>query len=236
VTRSARRSSAAFPHWDASRAWVQARPIAGFSDTFAQYLVEVDAGGGSDNPESQPEVESLLFVLDGSMALTLGETDHELTPGGYAFIPPGARWTVRNRQDGPLRFHWTRKRYEEAGYPPPPPIVGSDEIVPPLEAAERWASRLIPVDDMRYDMHVNVVSFHPGATIPFTETHVMEHGIYVLQGKGVYRLNQDWVEVQAGDFLWLRAFCPQTCYAGGSDLFRYLLYKDVNRQITLGRR
>ena len=51
----------------------------------------------------------------------------------------------------------------------------------------------------------------------------------VLQGKGVYRLNKDWVEVEAGDFMWLRAFCPQACYAGGPEPFRYLLYKDMHR-------
>jgi (S)-ureidoglycine aminohydrolase len=62
----------------------------------------------------------------------------------------------------------------------------------------------------------------------------MEHGIYVLEGKAVYRLNRDWVEVSAGDFLWLRAFCPQACYAGGPGPFRYLLYKDVNRHPALG--
>jgi (S)-ureidoglycine aminohydrolase len=28
--------------------------------------------------------------------------------------------------------------------------------------------------------------------------------------------------------MWLRAFCPQACYAGGPGKFRYLLYKDVN--------
>jgi len=61
----------------------------------------------------------------------------------------------------------------------------------------------------------------------------MEHGLYVLEGKAVYRLNQDWVEVEAGDFMWLRAFCPQACYAGGPDKFRYLLYKDVNRHMNL---
>ena len=61
----------------------------------------------------------------------------------------------------------------------------------------------------------------------------MEHGLFVLEGKGVYRLNGDWVEVEAGDFMWLRAFCPQACYAGGPGPFRYLLYKDVNRQVRL---
>lgn len=62
--------------------------------------------------------------------------------------------------------------------------------------------------DMRHDMHVNIVTFQPGGVIPFAETHVMEHGLYVLEGKAVYRLNQDWVEVEAGDFMWLRAFLP----------------------------
>ena len=73
------------------------------------------------------------------------------------------------------------------------------------------------------------------AVIPFAETHVMEHGLYVLEGKAVYRLNEDWVEVQEGDFMWLRAFCPQACYAGGPGRFRYLLYKDVNRHMKLKR-
>jgi (S)-ureidoglycine aminohydrolase len=82
-------------------------------------------------------------------------------------------------------------------------------------------------------MHVTIVTLQPGAVIPFAETHVMEHGLYVLEGKAVYRLNQDWVEVEAGDFMWLRAFCPQACYAGGPGPFRYLLYKDVNRHMTL---
>ena len=76
----------------------------------------------------------------------------------------------------------------------------------------------------------------PARVIPFAETHVMEHGLYVLEGKAVYRLNQDWVEVEAGDFMWLRAFCPQACYAGGPGKFRYLLYKDVNRHMKLNRR
>ena len=40
--------------------------------------------------------------------------------------------------------------------------------------------------------------------------------------------------MQAGDYMWLRAFCPQACYAGGPGNFRYLLYKDVNRHMKLG--
>ena len=66
------------------------------------------------------------------------------------------------------------------------------------------------------------MTFEPGGVIPFLETHVMEHGLYVLEGKAVYNLNNDWVEVEAGDYMWLRAFCPQACYAGGPGRFRYM--------------
>ena len=100
----------------------------------------------------------------------------------------------------------------------------------------RWTTtRFVDHSDIRLDMHVTIVTFEPGGHIPFMETHVMEHGLYVLEGKAVYKLNRDWVEVEAGDFMWLRAFCPQGCYAGGPGRFRYLLYKDVNRHPASAR-
>ena len=48
-----------------------------------------------------------------------------------------------------------------------------------------------------------------------------------------YGGNTSCIEVEAGDYMWLRAFCPQACYAGGPGKFRYLLYKDVNRHAVL---
>ena len=97
-----------------------------------------------------------------------------------------------------------------------------------------WATtRFMDPTDMRHDMHITIVTLTPGGSIPFAETHVMEHGLFVIEGKAVYRLNRDWVEVGPGDFMWLRAFCPQCCYAGGPGNFRYLLYKDVNRHAPL---
>ena len=113
----------------------------------------------------------------------------------------------------------------------------NEQEIAPIEmpgTEGRWATtRFVDPNDVRHDMHVNIVTFQPGGVIPFDETHVMEHGLYVLEGKAVYHLNQQWVEVEAGDFMWLRAFCPQACYAGGPGPFRYLLYKDVNRHAAL---
>ena len=105
---------------------------------------------------------------------------------------------------------------------------------PMPDTDDKWATtRFVDPADLRHDMHVNIVTFKKGGLIPFDETHVMEHGLYVLQGRGAYHLNKDWYEVEAGDYMWLRAFCPQSCYSLGDEPFRYLLYKDVNRHAKL---
>jgi (S)-ureidoglycine aminohydrolase len=228
------------PFWDDTRLWVLARPLSGFAETFSQYIVEVSPGGGSDRPETDPQAEGVLFVVEGAVVLTLGADEHLLETGGYAFLPAGSAWTLRNRGAQPARFHWVRKAYEPVdGLDAPDAFVTSDAAVTPIPMPGTngaWAtSRFADPDDLRHDMHVNIVTFAPGGVIPFAETHVMEHGLYVLEGKAVYRLNEDWVEVQEGDFMWLRAFCPQACYAGGPGPFRYLLYKDVNRHARLSR-
>jgi (S)-ureidoglycine aminohydrolase len=227
------------PGWEGTRLWIIARPMSGFSETFSQYVMEIAPGGGSDKPEEDPLAEGVIFMTGGEIWLRIGGKEHELGPGGYAYLPPGADWRIRNGSDRPARFHWVRKRYVPApGLAVPAPFVTSDAEVAPIAmpgARGTWATtRFVEPDDLAHDMHVNIVTFKPGGRIPFEETHVMEHGLYVLEGRAVYRLNRDWVEVEAGDFMWLRAFCPQACVAAGPGPFRYLLYKDVNRHAPLG--
>ncbi|MCR9089450.1 MAG: bifunctional allantoicase/(S)-ureidoglycine aminohydrolase [Rhodobacteraceae bacterium] len=225
------------PFWEQTRAWVLARPMTGFAETFSQYIVEVQPGGGSDNPEPESEVQAVLFVTEGAVTITFADGQHHMRPGGYAYLPAGANWRLHNPGAENARFHWIRKPYEPVdGIARPEAIFTNEtEVAPtPMPGTDgRWATtRFVDPADLRHDMHVTIVTFEPGACIPFAETHVMEHGLFVLEGKAVYKLNRDWVEVEAGDFMWLRAFCPQACYAGGPGRFRYLLYKDVNRHAT----
>ena len=123
---------------------------------------------------------------------------------------PVATRTSRRGTAGPcetttttaLQFHWVRKRYSPAaGLSKPDPILTSDAEVPIdwMDSAENWGTtRFADPADLRHDMHVNIVTFEPGGRIPFAETHVMEHGIYVLEGTAEYLLNRDWVSVAAG--------------------------------------
>ncbi len=230
--------TSALPHWERTRAWILARPMTGFAETFAQYAVEVEPNGGSDTPEPDAGAEAGLFIAKGEMSLTVDGKTSALTAGDYAYIPAGATWAVKNSGDDLLGFHWIRKRYE------PAPNLGTPEHFTTSDATAefhympdtngKWATqRFVDPSDLRHDMHINIVTFQPGGRIPFAETHIMEHGLYVLEGTAKYLLNKDWVDVGPGDFMWLRAFCPQACIATGDTPFRYLLYKDVNRHPAL---
>ena len=226
------------PFWDKTRLWVLSRPLSGFAETFSQYIMEVAPGGGSEQPETDAGAQGVLFIVEGSATLTVDGAEHVLTPGGYAYLPPATNWTLHTTTDTILRFHWIRKAYHAVpGLPHPEVIITNEQDIAPTvmpDTEGKWATtRFVDPTDLRHDMHVTVVTFEPGAVIPFLEPHVMEHGLYVLEGKAAYRLNNDWVEVEAGDYMWLRAFCPQACYSGGPGQFRYLLYKDVNRHMNL---
>ena len=225
------------PHWQGTKMWLIARPMTGFSETFSQYVMEVAAGGGSEMPDADMGAEHFLFVTEGAMDLTINGAKHSLTAGGYAFIPPSTKWMLKATKTA--HFHWIRKRYQQVDGVEIPPAFVTNEKDHPItmmpDTGGAWGTtRFVDPADIRYDAHVNIVTFQPGGVIPFEETHVMEHGLFVLEGKAVYKLNQTWVEVEAGDFMWLRAYCPQACYAAGPGPFRYLLYKDVNRHAALG--
>ncbi|WP_310618901.1 bifunctional allantoicase/(S)-ureidoglycine aminohydrolase [Flexibacterium corallicola] len=227
------------PFWDKTRAWVIARPLSGFAETFAQYIMELQPEGGSAQPEPDTAAQGVFFVVQGEITVTYNNEEHVLPEGGYAYLPAGAKYEVRNNGNETAVFHWVRKQYDVVeGIEQPEAFFTHEKNATVAEMPDTngaWkTTRFVDPADLRHDMHVNIVTFEPGGCIPFAETHVMEHGLYVLEGKAVYRLNQDWVEVEAGDFMWLRAFCPQACYAGGPTRFRYLLYKDVNRHAPLG--
>ena len=230
--------TSSLPGFTGTRSWILARPIAGFSTTFSQLIVEIGPGGGAERPEREAGVEGVVFVTSGRLtphARRAGATrwSRAATPTS----PRATRGRSRTMATSSRASTGSARPTSRWRASPRHPSSRSDQDVAPVPMPGTdgaWATtRFVDPDDLAHDMHVNIVTFQPGGSIPFAETHVMEHGLFVLEGKGVYRLNDDWVEVEAGDFLWLRAFCPQACYAGGPGHFRYLLYKDVNRQIRL---
>ena len=192
---------------------------------FSQYLVKMDAksvaSGDTEN------TEWFLFVMAGKMKVN-GES---LAEGGFAFLPPHSKYEVRGAAKD-SRLLVFRKTYEPlTGHKPPAFFTGNEKNVtemPFLGDKHLRLKTLIP-DGPGMDMAVNIFTYDPGATLPFVETHVMEHGMIFLAGGGVYRLDADWHPVTAGDTIWIAPYCPQWFIASGPEPARYIYYKDVNR-------
>jgi (S)-ureidoglycine aminohydrolase len=129
-----------------------------------------------------------------------------------------------------------RKVYEPAdGIEMYRPMLGNESTVPGPAWMNNEHARLqtlIP-DELQYDVAMNIFTFDAGFGLPYVETHVMEHGLYFLQGKGVYYLEDSWMEVETGDFIWMGPYCPQSFYATGPTPAKYIYYKNVNREISL---
>jgi len=216
------------PTWPDAEVRVLASPALGAQ--FVQYLIDLPANKRGEFA-GDDRLETFYFVLTG--AGTLGKS-REIKPGSFGLLPPGHATAIRATEA--LRLIVLRKVFERDH---------ASEIFPPYHGeepnvkAETWADNphsrlqtLIP-DDLQYDMAMNIFTFDPGHGLPYVETHVMEHGLLFLAGKGMYYLDGEWMEVQSDDFIWMGSYCPQSFYATGPTASRYLYYKNVNREIPL---
>ncbi len=88
---------------------------------------------------------------------------------------------------------------------------------------------LLPPDNAAFDFPVNTMEYQPGPSQSMVEIHVMEHGLLMLEGGGIYRLGDAWYPVAKGDFIWMAPFCPQWFGALGKTPAKYLIYKNINR-------
>ncbi|MGL4636099.1 MAG: (S)-ureidoglycine aminohydrolase, partial [Beijerinckiaceae bacterium] len=59
------------PHWVNTRAFILARPLSGFAETFSQYIMEVGPKGGSQTPEPDAGAQAAIFVVEGRIDLTI---------------------------------------------------------------------------------------------------------------------------------------------------------------------
>jgi len=155
-----------------------------------------------------------------------------LAAGGFAFLPQGAPHTVR--AVAPSRAALIEKHYQPIGGdddPAPQIVVGNEAAIEPvaLMGDETLRVRSLMPDGPAYDFAVNTMTYDPGAALSMVEIHVMEHGLLMLEGGGIYRLGDAWYSVQAGDFIWMAPYCPQWFAALGKRPAKYLIYKDWRR-------
>lgn len=201
---------------------------------FTQYTAEFEAGGELGGSAAQ----RFVFVLEGAVKLEINDErspqnktrQHELQARGYAYLPEGFGHRISALQ--PSRVVVIEKAHEMLESFAPPRLIVSheDEIVshPLGDDPDLQVKCLLP-DDMSFDFAVNTMVYQPGTALSMVEMHVMEHGLLMLEGGGIYRLGDSWYPVTAGDFIWMAPWCPQWFGALGKVPAKYLIYKNWNR-------
>jgi len=199
---------------------VHTAPAAGAR--FTQYTAEFEAGGSLE----PAAIQRFVYVLEGQVEVA----GASLIRGDYAYLPPGHAASISAKSAA--RAAIIEKPYQVLpGVSAPAFFAGreSDITSAPFMGDDALQVRLLIPDNPAFDFAVNTMTFLPGATLPMVEIHVMEHGLLMLSGGGIYRLGDCWYPVAEGDFIWMAPFCPQWFGALGKTPAKYLIYKDWNR-------
>jgi (S)-ureidoglycine aminohydrolase len=218
-----------FPGMKAAYAIVHIGPALGAA--FTEYTAEFESGGALGEAPSQ----RFLYVTDGSVHLHADGKNHLLRPRGYAYLPQGAAHRITSQEKS--RAIVIEKPYvQNPSANVPGVIVSSEDDIPstPLGDDSALQVKCFLPDNEAFDFAVNAMTYQPGAALNMVEMHVMEHGLSMLEGGGIYRLGDAWYPVTAGDFIWMGPWCPQWFGAIGKVPAKYLIYKDSNRHPLAG--
>jgi (S)-ureidoglycine aminohydrolase len=208
----------------ACSAIVHASPALGAS--FAQYTAEFEAGGELGGTNAQ----RFIYVVEGEVNLGVDGKSSELRAGGFAYLPEGLHHRVLAKKTS--RVAVIEKVYKALdSVQPPALIISSEDAVSshPLADDPTLQVKCLLPDEMSFDFAVNTMVYQPGSSLSMVEMHVMEHGLIMLEGGGIYRLGDSWYPVAAGDFIWMGPWCPQWFGAIGKVPAKYLIYKNWNR-------
>jgi (S)-ureidoglycine aminohydrolase len=194
---------------------------------FAEYLLQIPASGARSM--LGPQYEHFLFGLGGEAAVVSGSDVLRLDEGGFVYVPPSVRFDLRAQGAGTVL--WIKRIYQRwPSLGPPDPVSGHVADLAATSAGVPGLTRreLLDPDNATFDFNMSLMTFDPGARLPQVEIHDEEHGLYMTAGSGVYHLDGEQHDVQAGDFIYMAPYCPQG-FKAGHDGASYLLYKDVYR-------
>jgi (S)-ureidoglycine aminohydrolase len=198
---------------------------------FTQYAVEFEPQG-----ELGPTfAQRFFYVLEGTLLLEADGKRQELSPRGYAYLGEGLPHRAIAKQKSCVAV--IEKQYlPVAGIAAPRLLISNEDAIAAhaLDGDEDLQVKCLLPDEPQFDFAVNTMMYQPGAALRMVEMHVMEHGLLMLEGGGIYRLGDSWYPVTAGDFIWMGPWCPQWFGAIGKKPAKYLIYKDWNRHPLSG--
>lgn len=221
------------PGFHGARISIVASPKYGAS--FVEYLLELQPGGGNDAGFGGEGVECFVYLLSGQLMVDVANESHHLVSGGYVYAPAGHAMTLANGCPDTTRLLLYKQRYQSLSGRQPWVVAGNSNTLahPIYDGMENvTVCDLLPTD-LAFDLNFHILTFQPGGSHPFVETHVQEHGAYLLRGEGIYFLDNRWIPVKQGDFIWFGPYVPQACYGVGREPLSYIYSKDCNRDVPI---
>ncbi len=216
------------PGWEKAVCNVLISPAMGAR--FCQLLITLERDGrGAGNTGGN---QYFIYVLSGTAAAVFADKRHRLEAGSYLYVPAGQDMRIESTAAGTRLLIFQKEYYSLPGTAKPGTIIAHERDIKgqPFLGNEDARLQVLLPDQPAFDMAVNIFTYQSGATLPFVETHIMEHGLMMLSGQGIYRLDADWHPVQTNDVIWMAPYCPQWFVAMGKTSASYIYYKDVNRE------
>jgi (S)-ureidoglycine aminohydrolase len=207
------------PGWEKAVCYMLISPALGAR--FSQLLITLERDGQCAGNTGANQY--FVYVLDGAASILLEARKHHLPSGQDVQIASGAPAT---------RLLVFQKEYQPLpGVARPTGFAAHEREVKgqPIRGNEDLRLQALLPGNPAFDMAVNILTCQPGAALPSVEAPVMERGLMLLRGQGIYRLEADWHPVQAGDVIWTAPYCPQWFVAVGKMPASCIYYQDVNR-------
>ena len=223
------------PGIEGCRVSIIASPKMGAS--FVQYVIDVPKSCGTTRVfGNDPRIECFAYVVSGSAVFVCDGKSYDAPQGAYIYSPAGTGLEFRNDRDETAKLLLYKQVFVPLeGAALPKVCFGNVNDIAYREyddMANVFIKDLLPVD-VSFDMNMHILSFEPGACHPFVETHVQEHGMYILEGEGTYLLDDDWFLIRPEDYIWMGPFTAQAAYGIGRTNFTYIYSKDCNRDAEI---
>ena len=215
------------PGWEKSVCRVPISPALGAR--FSLLLVAMEREGQCAGNTGVNQY--FIYVLEGAASIQLDARKHRLEPGSYVYLAAGQ--DVQLAGGAPAtRLLVVQKEYQPlTGEAKPAGFASHEREVrtQPVGGNDDTRLQALLPDHVAFDMAVNIITCPPGAAPAVVESPVMERGLMMLRGQGVYRLEADWHPVQAGDVIWAAPYCPQWFVAVGKTPATCICCQDANR-------
>lgn len=221
------------PGFENCRISILASPKLGAS--FVDYIITMNKGGRTTKGFGGNGIETFVYCIEGEIKVTIKNEEYIIESGGYVYCTPWETMNLENIYSNDSKIFLYKQKYQPLEDYEPWVVVSNIKEQDEVDYDNMANVKIIDFlpKDLAFDMNFHILTFYPGACHPFIETHVQEHGAYLLSGEGLYNLDNTWIPVKKNDYIWFGPYVPQCCYGVGRENLSYIYSKDCNRDVIL---